>query len=259
MEQSGAQQHLRSAAAVGTCTGTVHDLVANDSETAKEDVQGLGDSPIGSSARPVLDGVSQCLRGPTGTSAKAPFPIAGALHSGILPPTLPKGRMRLPKFEDRSDVRQVLTQYLPQSPSVVPSHQAVERASLHEIRGTRILRVSAFHLVGCLVCDPIEDKADVGRVFVRSLVGQVDPCVHARDAALVVGAIPGRRGGHGLTTSTSGELRRAERASASEVTVAAGVVRGGVRVFRVGGDDLVDVGSDRPSQRCRSSVASRVS
>lgn len=116
----------------------MHDLVANDTEAQKESVEGLGGSLIGPSARPVLDGVTQGLRGLARASAEAAVPIVGTLHAPVLPPSLPERRMRLPKFENSGDVNQVLTQYLGQPASVVPSHPVMERAALHGVRGAGI-------------------------------------------------------------------------------------------------------------------------
>ena len=144
---------------------------------------------------------------------------------------LPKGRIRLPKFEDGGDVRLVLTQHLPEPSPVVPGHQMVERASLHRVLGAGIRRVVAFHLVGRLVCDPVEDEPDVGRVLVRLLAGQVDPRVHARDAAFVVATVLDRRSRHGVANLPSGRSGRvpAWRGPALLGSSDGRRVRGGVR------------------------------
>ena len=174
VKQLGAQSNLRAAAAVGAGACTVHDLVANDSQVREDVIQRARSFSIVQSSHCVPD-----------STLEFTVPLCHACRLLFRP--IPKGTVRLAKFQQLDDRFAMLAQNLLEPDCVVPRCLEVERFASLAFRG--IWRIAVFYLVGRLVRDPVEDKPNVGAIVVIGcLPGEVDPYVHARGATLVVAA-----------------------------------------------------------------------
>ena len=184
LQQPGAEDDLRSSPTSGSGASTVHDLVTNDAQVSEQVVQrcrdlgalGVGDSSI------------QLPQLPPNSFPELLLPLFGAPH---LPTFLPEAWIGLAQFKNAPDFCSPPVQDIRQLRSIVTRELVVELLSLLPVFEPR---TSIVVLVRGLVRDPIEHESDV---IVRRCLRQLDPRVHAFDAAFIAFAEPVVSGAQG--------------------------------------------------------------